>query len=366
MKVKVGAPDLVLMGVTLALVAIGVVMVFSASSVTASLRFEDAYYFAKRQTLWLVPSLLALLVLTFVPFHHWQRLAVPAMGLAVVFLVLVLFAAEVKGSSRWLVVGPLRFSPAEMTKLCLVLFLARALSRDPTRLRSFFGGLAPYLLLVGLVCGLIMAQPDLGTTMVVGGTAMAMLMMAGASWWHLSGLLVAATGLVAAAIYYEPYRFNRFLAFLDPWKYPDTWGFQTIQSLYALGSGGWLGVGLGCSLQKYFYLPEQHTDFIFAILGEELGLVGCGTVIALFVVFAVRGFRVALRAPSLFGSLLAAGITCAVVLQAIINIGVVSGALPVTGIPLPFISYGGSSLLFTMAGVGLVLNVSRYRVVKDE
>lgn len=360
MRLKKGPPDFVLFMTTVILVCIGLIMVFSSSSVTANLRYNDPYYFFKRQLVWAIIAFGAMWVVMKINYLRLKDFAVPALILALVCLVVVLFMPEVKGSSRFLGVGPFRFTPSEMTKLCMVLFLAAGLSRQTERITSFVRGVLPFLGLLGLVCGLVMLQPDLGTTFTIAATAFLMLAIAGARMSHLGMLGGVGAVLVGLAIYFEGYRLKRFIAFLDPWKYPSDWGFQTIQSLYALGSGGLFGMGLGRSRQKFFYLPEQHTDFIFAILGEELGFLGTGLVLLLFFLFAWRGFRIALNAPDTFGTLLAAGITTMIVLQAAINIGVVSGALPVTGIPLPFISFGGSSLLFTLTGVGLLLNISRY------
>jgi len=291
-----------------------------------------------------------------------KDMAIPLMIVALLCLILVVtpLGIEAKGATRSLGVGFLRFSPSELAKIAMVMFLAKVMEVNLDSMRSFVKGIIPYLILIALVCGLIMLQPDLGTAFAIAGTAFFMMLAAGARWSHLGVIAVSGAGLVAAAIAVAPYRLERFIAFLNPWKYPTDEGFQTIQSLYALGSGGLFGMGLGRSRQKFFYLPEQHTDFIFAILGEELGFLGAFLVICLFLLFAWRGFKIALNAPDTFSSLLATGLTVMVVFQAAINIGVVSGALPVTGITLPFISYGGSSLLFSMIGVGLLLNISRY------
>ncbi|MDR1160216.1 MAG: FtsW/RodA/SpoVE family cell cycle protein, partial [Syntrophomonadaceae bacterium] len=229
-----------------------------------------------------------------------------------------------------------------------------------SKIKHFYKGILPVLGISAVVCGLILAQPDLGTAFTLAGTVFFMLVVAGARWSHMGLLTISGLGLVAGAIAMESYRAKRFLAFLDPWKDAQGFGYQTIQSLYALGSGGLFGLGLGRSRQKYFYIPEKHTDFIFAILGEELGFLGVMVVLGLFVLIAWRGYKIALNAPDKFGNLLATGITTVIIFQALINIGVVAGCLPVTGITLPFISYGGSSLLFSMVGIGLLLNISRY------
>jgi len=362
MRLKKGPPDFVILFTTLTLMGIGLVMVFSASAVTASNTYGDAYFYFKKQIIWAAISLVAMFIVMKFNFLKIRDLAVPLMVLSVICLVLVVtpLGIDVKGSSRWFAFGPVRFSPAELTKVALVMFLARSMDIKIEKIQSFKDGVLPFLAILTLVCGLIMLQPDLGTAFVIAGTVFGMLFVAGAQWLHLGGIILAGALAVTMAIIYEPYRMLRVTAFLDPWKYAQDKGFQTIQSLYALGSGGLFGVGLGMSKQKFLYLPEQHTDFIFAILGEELGFVGAAIVVGLFLLLAWRGFKVATNAPDNFSRLLAAGITISICFQAAVNIGVVSGALPVTGITLPFISYGGTSLLFTLIGVGLLLNISRY------
>lgn len=362
MRLKKGPPDFILFITTLALVGIGLIMVFSSSAVTSSVEHGNAYYFFKRQLMWAGIGLLTMIVIMRINYLRLKDLAFPIMIISVVCLLLVLtpLGIEAKGSTRSLGLGGLSFTPSELVKLAMVMFLAKTMEINLDKIKSFKNGVLPYVFIMALVCALIMLQPDLGTSFTVAGTVFCMLMVAGAQWIHLGGLALTGVGAVALAILLAPYRAERFLAFLNPWKYPSDQGFQTIQSLYALGSGGLFGMGLGRSRQKFFYLPEQHTDFIFAIWAEELGFMGAILVLTLFLLFAWRGFRIAINAPDTFGSLLAAGITIMILFQAFVNIGVVSGALPVTGITLPFISYGGSSLLFTMAGVGLLLNVSRY------
>lgn len=362
MRLKKGSPDFILLVTTLTLLGIGLVMVFSSSAVTAEVNYGDAYYFFKKQMIWSLIGIAAMLVVMKVKFLRLKGLAVPLMLIAVVGLILVVtpLGVEVKGASRSFNFGPVRFSPAELAKVAIVMFLARSMEIKLNKIASFKEGILPFLAILTLVCGLVMLQPDLGTAFVIAGTVFFMLLVAGAQWLHLGGMVLTGILAVAAAIYFEPYRMQRVTAFLDPWKYAKDKGFQTIQSLYALGSGGLFGVGLGKSRQKFFYLPEQHTDFIFAILGEELGFVGAALVVGLFLLFAWRGFRIATYAPDNFSRLAAAGMTIMITFQAAINIGVVCGALPVTGITLPFISYGGTSLLFTMIGVGVLLNISRY------
>jgi cell division protein FtsW len=289
------------------------------------------------------------------------RWAKPILYTALLLLVLVKIPGigkTVNGATRWIGLGPLQIQPSEVIKLAMVLIMARFLAVDPYKIKSFRRGLIPSLALLGAVCGLIMLQPDLGTTLVIAAAVFFMLLAIGAKLWHMAGLGIAGIALVVASIIAAPYRMRRIFAFLDPWADPSGKGYQTIQSLLALGPGGLFGLGIGHSRQKFLYLPENHTDFIFAMIGEELGFVGASLVVLLFALFIWRGFRAAVHAPNNYLGLLAVGLTSLIGIQAMINMGVVSGVLPVTGITLPFISYGGTSLLFTMIGAGLLLNVS--------
>lgn len=359
---RAGPVDFGIFLATLMLLSMGIIMVFSSSAVTSAYNMGDAFYFLKRQLVWAGLGLTGMVVLMGIPYTSWRRLATPLLGLSVLLLVLVLLiGVTAKGSSRWLGIGSLSFQPSEVIKLSLVIFLAASLSAEPRRVgSSFIGGLGPYLFLLGIVCGLILAQPDLGTAVALAGTTYLMLVAGGANRYHLLLLFLGGVALVGLAIVVAPYRMARFTAFLNPWADPQGSGYQTIQSLLALGSGGPFGLGLGQGRQKLYYVPEKHTDFIFAILGEELGFLGAALVVIAFFLLLWRGFRTALNAPDAFGSLLAAGITCMITLQALINMGVVTGLLPVTGITLPLVSYGGSSLVFTLASIGILLNVSRY------
>jgi len=359
---RAGSIDFGLLLSVLVLLSMGIIMVFSASAVTAANNLGDAFYFLKRQLTWAGLGLAGMGALMRMPYTIFRRLANPLLGVSLVLLVLVLIIGiSAKGSSRWLGVGSLSFQPSEVIKLTMVIFLAARLAEDSRRLgSSFVRGLGPYLLLIFLVCGLILAQPDLGTAIAIAGTSYLLLVAAGAERNHLLVLFLAGLAVVALAIIIAPYRMARFTAFLNPWADPQGKGYQTIQSLLALGSGGPFGTGLGQGRQKLYYVPEEHTDFIFAILGEELGFIGTALVVAAFSLLLWRGFRTAMKAPDAFGSLLAAGITIMITLQALINMGIVTGLLPVTGITLPLVSYGGSSLIFTLAGIGILLNISRY------
>jgi len=357
------APDFLLFLTVLMLLSIGLVMILSASEYSTLVHYNDSFYYFKRQLLWALIGLTLMFLVMNWDYWNWRRWAVPAVALAFLLLILVLIPGigrEVYGSSRWIGLGPLTFQPSEFIKLCLVVFTAYGLSRKGELVQSFTHGLLPFLVMLGAAAGLILLQPDLGTAVTLAGTILIMFFAAGARMSALAGLAgtgVVAVGLVIAA---EPYRMQRFLAFLDPWQDPQGSGFHIIQSLYALGSGGLFGTGLGQGKQKFLYLPAQHTDFIFAVIGEELGFVGAALVISLFAVFVWRGLRVAVAAPDSFGSLLAAGLTVGIALQAIINIGVVTGSLPITGITLPLISFGGTSLIFTLISVGILLNISKY------
>lgn len=358
---KRGAPDFVLFAIVLALLSIGIIMVFSSSAVAAGQTIGDPFYYLKRQLLWALLGLVAMVIVMNIDYFHYRGYVDWFLLGSIILLALVpLIGLESKGATRSLGFGSISFQPAELAKIAMVLYLARNHSRNPLRIQSFGKGLMPSLLVMALLCGLIMLQPDLGTTVTLAGTTFIVLFAAGARLLHLGLLAVAGVAAVALAIYLEPYRMKRFLAFLDPWADPLGDGFQTIQSLLALGSGGLFGLGLGAGKQKLFYLPERHTDFIYAIIGEELGFFGAFTVLLLFFGFAWRGYKIALSTRDSFGSLVAVGITSLVIFQAIINLGVVTGSLPVTGITLPLISYGGSSLLFTLIGVGILLNVSRH------
>ncbi|WP_040412481.1 stage V sporulation protein E [Desulfosporosinus sp. OT] len=355
-------PDMVLLGAILALLGIGFVMVYSSSAVRGYIQFDDPYHFLKMEILWAVMGLVAMILSMVVDLRLLRRFAKPALYVAIALLVAVKIPGigrRVNGADRWIGLGPLSIQPSEVIKLSMVLVMAHVLALDPHKIRSFRKGVLPILGLMGLIAGLIMLQPDLGTTLVIAATTFFMLIAAGARAGHILGLGGTGLGLVVAAIAAAPYRMRRIFAFLDPWADPLGNGYQTIQALLALGPGGLFGLGLGQSRQKFLYLPENHTDFIFAMIGEELGFIGASLVVLLFFLFAWRGFRVAMRAPDAFTGFFAVGLTAMVSIQAMINMGVVSGVLPVTGITLPFISYGGTSLVFTMLGVGVLLNISR-------
>jgi len=282
---------------------------------------------------------------------------------SIALLVLVLlppFGQAINGTRRWFRIGPLSFQPVELAKFALVLYLASFLTRRAAALRSFWQGLFPILLVAGTMALLTFVQPDLGNSLALVVLTLVLAYLAGAPFKHMAWVAAAALPLVALAVALKPYRWRRMVAFVNPWDDPQGSGFQIIQSFLALGSGGLTGRGLGGSKQKLFYLPEPYTDFIFAIVGEELGLIGAVCVIALFAVLIWRGLRVGLRAPDPFGSFLALGLTVMLATQTLVNLGVVMGALPTKGLPLPFVSFGGSALLMTMFSAGVLLNISQH------
>ncbi len=356
-------PDTWLLCAAVILLSTGVVMVYSASAIMAADRFHDPYFFLKKQLVWAVlgaAGLWTALKLDYRKLEHW---VVPLLALAGGMLVLVLvppLGQSINGTRRWLRLGPVSFQPAELAKLALVLFLATFLTRRHDEVARFWRGFVPPLAVAAGFAGLVVLQPDLGNCVTLVVLTFALLFLAGSRWLHLGFVLAAALPLVAMAIYAAPYRLRRIIAFADPWQDPRGSGFQIIQSWLALGSGGLLGRGIGDSRQKLFYLPEAHTDFIFAIIGEELGFVGALAVIALFVVLIWRGLRIGLRAPEPFGAHLALGITVLLAAQTLVNLGVVTGLLPTKGLPLPFISFGGSALVMTMLSTGVLLNISQH------
>lgn len=353
-------PDLILFGATLALLVIGIVTVFSASYTTGLREVGDPYYYVKRQLLWAVLGVVAMVVMTRIDYRHLRRWALPGLVVAILLLGLVLvIGSEAGGGRRWIRFGPLGFQPSEFAKLALVNFLAAFIAAQGGKIRRFFSGFLFPMSVVGLIFLLVLAEKDFGTSVAIGLNAVVMLFSAGANMGHLALIGLAALPGLVLLIYLEPYRMRRLTSFANPWADPLGAGWNIIQSLYAIGSGGLFGLGLGAGRQKFAYLPEQHTDFIYAVLSEELGFIGSATVVALFFVFAWRGYRVALNTPDLYGSMLAVGLTSMVVLQALMNIGVVTGSMPVTGITLPLISSGGSSLSVTLAAIGVLLSVSR-------
>ena len=352
--------------VTLGLVAFGLVMVYSASSARALLSSDAPSYYLKRQAVYALMGLVALVVFSRIDFHRLRHATNGLLAVTFFLLVAVLaIGTAVNGARRWLPLGFIDFQPSELAKLVLALWTAGLLARRPAP--KTLGELAkPIGIVVGLACALILVEPDLGTAIAIAIMVSAILVVSGTRLRLLASAGGIGIALVLAAIWLEPYRRERIFSFLDPWHDPQGAGFQAVQSMIALGSGGVFGVGLGESVQKIYYLPEASTDMIFAIVGEELGLVGAAAVIAAFAVFAYAGFNIALRCRDPFGKRLAAGITALICGQAAVNVSAVMGLAPLTGIPLPFVSYGGSSLVVGLAAVGILLNIaSNHAVVRE-
>ena len=351
----------IIIGVTLILVTLGIVMLASTGSVQGETLFHDPNFFIKRQILFLALGFVVAVIASRFDYHYWRPLAVYMGLVAVITLVMAVtpgVGVSVKGSSRWLHLGPINFQPSEFAKFTSITLLAWWMSRVQRKADDFKKGLLVPLFLMGMIAGLIFIEPDFGTTMLVGSVGMAIMFVGGT---RISYLLVAAvlggSGFILA-IMQDAERMRRIIAFLNPDKYAKDEAFQLLNAIYAFVVGGGPGVGLGASLQKQFYLPEAHTDFIFAIVGEELGLAASLGVVLLFMTFFFCGLRISSRAPDAFGRLMAFGITLMVTLQAAINIGVVTGCLPTKGLPLPFISYGGTNMVIALMMIGVLVNIA--------
>jgi cell division protein FtsW len=343
------------------LVSVGVVMVYSASAIVAADRFGDPHYFLKRQLVWVMIGLGGLWAALAGDYRRFERLALPLLVGAVALLVLVLLpplGQAINGTRRWLRVGAVSFQPVELAKFAFVVWVAAYLARTGGAIRTRRGG-AVAAAVAAVLAALVLRQPDLGNSLTVLALAFMLLFVAGARPRHLFLLAMPAPPILAAAIYVAPYRWRRLLAFFNPEADPLGSGFQIIQSYLALGGGGVLGRGLGESKQKLFYLPEPHTDFVFAVIGEELGLAGGVAIIGLFMVLIWRGLRVGLRATEPFGAYLALGLSLMLGTETLVNLGVVTGSLPTKGLPLPFISFGGSALLVSLVAAGVLLNISQ-------
>ncbi|MDH5637124.1 MAG: putative lipid II flippase FtsW [Nitrospinota bacterium] len=358
-------PDYWIIFCALALTAIGIVMIFSSSAVLAGQKHGDAYYFLKRQGTWAGLGVLAMIFMMSIDYRSLVRWAYPLYLTTAALLAAVLIPGvgrTVNGATRWIAVGTMTFQPSEFAKLAMIIFFAAILARkgEEGKLGDFFGTFAPLLAALGFFFVLIQLQPDLGTALTIALIIMLMFLAAGVRLTHLAGAALVMAPILAISMLTVDYRRRRLLTFLDPWEDSLDSGYQIIQSFIALSNGGTWGVGLGESQQKLFYLPEPHTDFIFSIIGEELGFVGAFSVLVLFCVLVWRGLKAGLNSPERFGGLLALGITFAVATQTFINVAVTLGMLPTKGIPLPFISLGGSSLVMWLASVGLLANVSEH------
>ncbi len=355
-----GPADLLLFFITLVLLAVGLIMVLSSSSYDAMLTYGDSLFYFKRQLIFMIGGFFAMFVMMNISPAFVKSLVVPVMLACIVMLLLVPFIGiEVNGARRWLGTQSIRFAPAEIAKPVVIVFFAMWLtSLGKKNLQTLKGFV--YTLGVLAIIPVLVVIEDLGTAIAIAGALVCMMIAAEVPWKYLFGTMGAGLAGVVAMIAVKPYRIQRIMVWLDPFSDPLKGGYQAVQSLYALGSGGLFGVGLGASRQKLLHLPERHTDFIFSIIGEELGFIGAAFVILLFALFIWRGFYIAMHLDDKFKSLTAFGLTAVIGIQAMINIGVAVGFLPVTGITLPFISYGGTSLVFMLATVGFLLNMSRY------
>jgi len=347
--------------IVLGLIAFGLVMVFSASSESARVNHGDALYFIKRQTAWALISLVAMMIASQFDYRKYKKLSKPVMGISLLLLVIVLaVGSEINGGKRWLDLKVISFQPSEIAKLAVILFFANGLSGGRRQLESFTTGFLPYMGVLGIIALLLLLEPHMSATVVIVLIGMAILFAAGAKIKHI--MAVAIPGLVGgvALILMSPYRLKRLLSFTDPFADAQGDGWQVIQSLYAIGSGGLFGGGLGRSRQKFLYIPEPHNDFIFSILCEELGFIGAVVVILMFALLIYKCIMIAINAPDIFGSLVATGITALIAVEVIINIAVVTSSMPVTGMALPFFSYGGTSLLMHTFAMGIMLNISKH------
>ena len=356
--------DPVILGVTVALALCGLVMVFSASGVLAEDRFSESTYYLQRQGSWLLLGCIVLWVASRLEYAMWRSLMPWLLGLSFVLLVLVLIiGSEINGARRWLNLGWFSLQPAELTKLAVVLYLAAYLGKAELNITQWRSGFLPPVIVVGGLSALVLSEPDFGNAIVLCLVLFGMLYLAGARSRHLLGMLVPLGPLFMGLIWLSPERWERVMCFWNPWEHSQDCGYQLVQSFLAFGHGGVFGVGLAQGKQKLLYLPEGHTDFVLALVGEELGLIGTTTLILLFAILILRGFRVAAQAPDSFGRYLTLGVTLLLGVQALINAGVVSGLLPTKGLTLPLVSYGGSSLLTSLLAIGMVLSVSRKREV---
>lgn len=353
--------DNILLASALALVGTGIVMVYSASAIVALEKFNDEYFFLKKQVLFGLVGLVTMIIVTRVNHQFYAKIVYVILGISLLSLIAVLvpgIGIKAGGATRWLKIGGFSIQPSEFAKLAMIIYLAYSLAKKEKTIKKFTIGVLPHLMVAGIMLSLIVIQPDMGTAICIGVVVFILLFAAGVRVSHLSMMFLLASPLVYLLVVLKGYRLQRILAYLDPWRYATDSGFQLIQSWYAFGSGGIFGRGLGEGKQKLFFLPEPHTDFIFSVIGEELGLIGVLSVVLVFFLFIYRGMRIASRTSDLFSAYLAIGITTLVGLQATIHMGVTLGLLPTKGIPLPFVSYGGSSLLANLIGLGILLNIS--------
>ena len=369
MELEKKSPDYCLFAVVIILLSIGTCMIFSSSFIMADKWYGDSYYFLKKQIIYAIIALIVLLFSMNIDYHFYKKVSIPLLIISIILLSAVFIPGvgrSAGGAVRWVKFGILSFQPSEIAKFALILYMSESMTRKGMNdLKTFAKGILPSLIVIGVIFVLILKEPDFSTALIILGISFVMLFIGGTKIIQLFTLMAAAIPMGALILLREEYRKVRLLAFLDPWKDPLDSGFHVIQSLVALGSGGITGVGLAESRQKYFYLPDQHTDFIFSIIGEELGFIGTVFIVVLFALLLWRGYRIAVQSTDNFACLLATGITFVIVFQSMINIGVVTKMLPTTGITLPFISFGGTSLIINMLCIGILLNISRFKLKEE-
>lgn len=352
--------DLGLLFPVLLLVGMGIVMVYSASSALALKKFGSDYFFLKKQAMFSLIGIVVLVVFSYIPFRIYRLLTYPGLAVGILLLAAVCFSGwgvSAGGASRWLQIGPLQFQPSELARLALVIYMAYSMSKKGEQLRDFYVGFMPHFMVLAVFTALLLAQPDFGSVVIFAALTWIMLFVGGCRITHLLSVIILLAPMIWLLLTNADYRVRRLMSFLDPWQYPADEGYQIVHSLMAFGTGGITGAGIGKGYQKLFYLPEPHTDFIFSVVGEELGLIGVAAVILLYGIMLMRGIHIARQARDPFGAFLAMGITVTIGLQVCINMGVALGMLPTKGLTLPFLSYGGTSLLINMAAVGIMMNI---------
>jgi cell division protein FtsW len=360
-------PDFWLILLSFILVGYGLVMVFSTSYYKGILDYQNAYYFFNKQLIFAGIGLVLFFIFSNIPYHWYRKHVGKFLLVSLLMLLFVLiFADETNGARRWIKIGSFTFQPSEFVKIVLILYTASIMVKKQEVLHNFKKTILPPLTVITIFCGLLVIQPHYSATIIIFTTCMIIIFCGGAKLRQLFLLVSAGIPVLVGVLFLDQYRINRVMALFDPFSDPQNHGYQVIYSLYAIGPGGITGVGLGKSIQKMAYLPEAHTDFIFSIIAEELGFIGAGTLIILFAIYVIRGVRISLRARDLFGTLLGIGIVSLFAIQVVFNLGVVTALLPVTGVPLPFISYGGSSLMFQLVATGILLNISRYQAVRNK
>ena len=354
--------DFTLIITILLLLSIGLIMLLSASSPSALSESGNSYSYFSKQLIFAILGIIAMMIISKIDYRFYQKFYKHAWWISLILLALVLIAGRtINGAKRWIYfTETLSIQPSELVKMLMIIFYAGILVKNRDELNKYGKGFIKHILMLAPIIGLLLLEPHFSASIVIIGICSIMMIIAGCKFWHFlaTGLAVGVPAIVALVVF-SPYRLQRVVTFLDPWKDATGDGWQVIQSLYAIGSGGLFGAGLGESKQKFLYIPEPHNDFIFSILGEELGFIGCAIVLILFAVFIWRGVLIAMKAPDMFGSLLAIGITALVGIQVIINVAVVTSSMPATGMPLPFFSYGGTALFILLCEMGVLLNISR-------